>query len=917
MKQVEPQLQFQSHAQGQGFRAIQAPDVTPLLRQNIDVEQRNLDRARRAGLQDLETQRLTSLADFSTTLSNTLVEQVKQQNERDQQEGLQLAYMNGLPEEVMLAYNSEVDKLKVANDGIQQVADVAQSSGAPFEGVQQLRNLSGWKQYGYAMGIAQRAGDLYPLAMEQALANLPEEATAADRAAALATARGQYMQQMGLTGMNTALLNKHAFPSMRDADAAMLSRWRKADVVRQQDLLVDETMSVFQGDPVANFNDAINGLVRSGKYGRGDARKYLLQQLKDTNVINQIGNTKSWDETQTWAQKYPLEFEEARKNAVKAEIDDYEAGKAGLALEGKRWFDQVQELWEQQPPSDLEIEQAKRKMSDDFDFIDTRLERWTSRSTTAEAKQYWKDQLERMDQAGVLTEGMLKDPSIPYEVVKEFRTRAQDLDKARRQVPEFKQYTKQLKEDIERFAKTNQYLPGSPGIELAIAKAQADFNRIFNQQTKGGADPASAASNAYSQVKAQIDIGQPSPNNPKGSGYYKFDSEKGFTEIIPKGVSFGWDTHKKSIDRLLGTNKVSALDKNALVPKSILEQAKREIESPNYSYPPIAQYISDRFGGEISPWEVLNRQAIAQGVGALATPPALQEVQRTMRPEFSRLLNYKPSYNRVSRAYMSTGAFNPRIVPGNYGNYILQAAQQNGIDPGLLAGLIDVESGFNPNRQSPAGAQGIAQIMPNYHPGVNTWDAKESIFYAAKHLKGLQAATGSIEEAVYAYNGGLGGIRKSNENRAYGPKVFKAAAKYGYGANNSPWSNPALLNPRIAYITGNIGPTSTGPHLDVKRVDGQRFAENALDRHVEVDDPQLGRVPLSRLRKAFPGSGDNFDQHVARGSHGIDYPAAEGSKVYLRGGARVVASQPTQHGDKLTIELPNGQQYTFLHGKRS
>jgi hypothetical protein len=266
---------------------------------------------------------------------------------------------------------------------------------------------------------------------------------------------------------------------------------------------------------------------------------------------------------------------------------------------------------------------------------------------------------------------------------------------------------------------------------------------------------------------------------------------------------------------------------------------------------------------------------------------------------------------------MSTGSFNPRLIPGNFGDTILQAAQQHGIDPGLLAGLIEVESRFDPNARSGEGAEGIAQIVPKWHPGVNTWNPKESIFYAAKHLKGLQAATGSIEEAIYAYNGGLGGIRKSNENRAYGPKVLKAAAKYGYGSSNSPWSNPALLNPRGAYITGRTGPTSTGPHLDVKRTDGQRFSENALDRYVEVDDPQLGRVPLSKIRKAFPGRGDDFDQHVARRSHGIDYPTADGSKVYLRGGAKVVSSQPTVHGDKLTIELPNGQKYTFLHGKRA
>jgi hypothetical protein len=146
---------------------------------------------------------------------------------------------------------------------------------------------------------------------------------------------------------------------------------------------------------------------------------------------------------------------------------------------------------------------------------------------------------------------------------------------------------------------------------------------------------------------------------------------------------------------------------------------------------------------------------------------------------------------------------------------------------------------------------------------------------------------------------------------------MRAAAKYGYNpTGGSPWQNPALLNPRVAYITGDIMPGGArSEHLDIKQADGGRFAENALDRYVEIEDPQFGRVAPSTLRAKLPGRGDNFDQHVARGSHGIDYPTANGSKVFLKGGAKVISSQATEWGDKLTIQLPNGKRYTFLHGR--
>ncbi len=116
-------------------------------------------------------------------------------------------------------------------------------------------------------------------------------------------------------------------------------------------------------------------------------------------------------------------------------------------------------------------------------------------------------------------------------------------------------------------------------------------------------------------------------------------------------------------------------------------------------------------------------------------------------------------------------------------------------------------------------------------------------------------------------------------------------------------------SPMLIYTSGNIGPTSTGPHLDVKRVDGQEFAPNALDTFIEVEDPELGRVPLSKV----PITGD-FAEHKARGSHGIDYGLYSGTQVFAKNGAKVVNTQPSEHGDVVTIELPNGLRYTFLHG---
>jgi len=917
MKRFEDKVSFEGSAKSQGFKPIQAPDVTPLLRQNMETQRSSMESVRtfglKSGLQDLENSQLSNLAPFSKTLSDVITTGLEAKRDQLKEEGLQLAYTDGLPENVTRTFDAQEQQLKNTHEQIQRVADTAQQKGEAFEGVYQIRQLSGWKKYGYAMGMAQNAGSQYQGAMEQAFAEVPEDTPVAEKAALLAQARGQYLSR--LADINPALLNKYAFPSMREADASLLNRWRKEDIARTQDRLADEAYSIWQNDPVNGFTDGVNALIRTGKYDRRNARLFLLNSLTDPTQIDQIGEQTSWDGKTTWADKYPQEWADAKRRAIKAENDAYATGQMQVELEGRRWFDQVQQLWREQPPTDHEIEAARNYMQDNFEgYIDPDLETYKPRSTDRESERYYTDLFDRASRSGALTESMLQDPKVPKTVYDAYIGRAQANDKARKDAPEFEQYTKQLKADIQGLTGRQDIDGSKPGEELAVAKAQADFQRIYLNKVRGGAtNPATAAAEAYAEVKAQIDAGDAKPGNP--AGIYAYDNDKGFFNIIPKNINGQWDKHKIAVDNVINNapknDPGSVLDRTLLVPKSQVEEAVRNSSSPNWNPPPIANYISQRFGGTISPWEVMLRQARAHGVGELTPPPALQQVQETMSPEFARLLNYKPSSRRVSRAYISTGSFNPTLVKNGYGNIILQAAQQHGIDPGLLAGLIEVESGFDPNQTSRAGAIGIAQIVPKYHPDVDPRDPQASIFYAAKYLKQLETQLGSIDEAVYAYNGGPGGIRKSDENRAYGPKVMKAAAKYGYGADRG-WSNPALLHPRIAYITGNIGPTSTGPHLDVKRVGGGRFDAKALDRYVEVDDPTLGRVPLSRIPVT-----ETFDGHVARGSHGIDYGTYSGSKVYLRGGAKVVSSSPTEHGDKLTIQLPNGQQFTFLHGKKA
>ena len=169
-------------------------------------------------------------------------------------------------------------------------------------------------------------------------------------------------------------------------------------------------------------------------------------------------------------------------------------------------------------------------------------------------------------------------------------------------------------------------------------------------------------------------------------------------------------------------------------------------------------------------------------------------------------------------------------------------------------------------------------------------------FEAHKILEGVNFTAEQqriLNDAFASYQSKLNVVNVASGNT----EVYKAPTHMRAGS------------PMLIYTSGNIGPTSTGPHLDVKRVDGQEFPVNALDTFIEVEDPELGRVPLSRV----PITGD-FAEHKARGSHGIDYGLYSGTAIYAKNGAKVVNTQPSEHGDVVTIELPNGLRYTFLHG---
>jgi murein DD-endopeptidase MepM/ murein hydrolase activator NlpD len=107
----------------------------------------------------------------------------------------------------------------------------------------------------------------------------------------------------------------------------------------------------------------------------------------------------------------------------------------------------------------------------------------------------------------------------------------------------------------------------------------------------------------------------------------------------------------------------------------------------------------------------------------------------------------------------------PGLTPGDPAAYqplVQQAATDNGVPPKILSGLLQQESQYDPAALSPAGAQGIAQFMPETAAGygIDPYDPTQAIPAAAQMLKENYDRFGSWDDALAAYNAGAGNVEK-------------------------------------------------------------------------------------------------------------------------------------------------------------
>ena len=882
-----------------------------------------------------------SLSKFSSTLSEVVTEYKKNQTEQQQAEGRYKVATGEISSQQIKDAQNLITLGKSAGKANDVITAELQKTGASPYLISALMSSNPARKAGI---IQQHGIQVLSQYGSWSLNQLNERGltTAEQRAAAAPQLLNEFVKMNGLEGINPMLLME---PLQRAnlAYTGHVEAARKSDIRnKSDDIRSQEIRNLTTTKTGEQYMAALNALAltygedATTPLGLKGARDELYRVLKDTSLFSDqdVENILSTAQTDQGSMKdrFPTEYDELQEQRRSEANQEAAQVEATQARENKEKQDKLLEYARTNNLNEDEltavIKQAKVE-GIPTDLLQAQLA-FTTEQKNAD---FWTSTFREAERNGTLTKEDLYQPGVPGTVRQQFMQFAQDLDSRRSSAgidPALvkAEFTDELKRNLIGDSTDR-------AAHFSLRSASAYAYNLYNQKFKQYSEtmePSAAAQQARNDVLTAI--------TKKSGRFAVVTSAQGRTSQAFYGAfTPGKHSNAPSKVDIINTKDVvnrfnanrNIINEEVIVSPVLLKDIDNRIANGKpFSIPPVLSILQRAQPGT-SATDLLNAQLKAAGLTQRVKPGFRETLNRNIMddPVLQRIFAQPTTQDRLNTTIIGSGSAPATIRTGNNGYAdVVSLGTASGFKfPQVMAAMWALESGRG---ASHSGKNNVFNITDRStgrfkdYPSVLE-SAKDFVYLMTdpRYAPGITKAK-TPREAVTAIHA-AGYATDPN----YVSKTIRIMQEMGvnvdqpYTAAPKPSRDTAYMRPTLAYITSDLGSPGQ-PHLDVKQQDNPntpqnefrgRFAENELDQFVAVQDPEFGMIPVGDLRKRLPGRGDSFDQHMARGSHGIDYPTAYNSKVFVRNGARIVSKQQTRWGSMVIIQLPDGRRFSFLHGK--
>ena len=636
------------------------------MRQSIRDNNQTREANVRQGEKELE-----ALSAFSETALTILEDKTKERNESERQRGMMLAYTDGLPQEEVEQFDREEEEARKIDEQAVALGDkLEKRTNNVFVG-QKARNLSGWAQYGYAQGLAQRGGADYNTYLLTARENekvtiqtpegpktitLSEATDPAEYNAVQSQLRSNYLRKYN--NINPALLNKYMFPDMQKAEQRDATVWaaNRATQIKQE--RADRTDAAWMTginsgriqDSTAKWLEDTRSRV-GGRQARTTLATNLERMLKSgqlelpqgLELINTRVQAADGSGLKTLSELFPeLSPELVRQWAFDREKAVYQADEDAETMADSQRKDKFEALVRERaatgvPLSDYEIEEMKRDFRNDtgreppqyFDDYNT-----IEKRDRKQEEEQIEDILE--NGRGYLIESDLEGMS--YETRNKYNNRLkQDQATA---VPS-NDFTKEANEKSKALATT--VLKEASGKADARTEAYVDhvrrsnlaYRKYYREEIRKGNTPQQAHLNSLARMTQNAQ-----------ALTYTIPDAVGTSPAVQRQVLDG-DKFMRENPGDWSTTVIPGMDAS-------LEELKNNMKSEGPLVIPQAYQALAGTRKDFTAWDLANAQLIA-ATGEGLRPNKKEEGLRTLGPDVQELMKFMPTVNRSRRAMIQSG----------------------------------------------------------------------------------------------------------------------------------------------------------------------------------------------------------------------------------------------------------------------